>query len=83
VVIDEIHRLPGLFEVLRGIMDDWRALGERSGHFLLLGSAGIELMQQASERLCSRCVLNPAMMPAERSNIWWVNGHFFCLDFLG
>jgi len=36
VVIDEIHRAPTLFEVLRGIIDDRRAAGERSGHFLLL-----------------------------------------------
>lgn len=54
VVIDEIHRLPGLFEVLRGIIDERRASGERHGHFLLLGSAGIELMQQASETLAGR-----------------------------
>lgn len=54
VVIDEIHRAPGLFEVLRGIIDDWRALGERHGHFLLLGSAAIELMRQASETLAGR-----------------------------
>ncbi len=29
VVIDEIQRAPGLFEVLRGIIDDRRAAGER------------------------------------------------------
>lgn len=54
VVIDEIHRLPGLFEILRGIIDDRRAAGERSGHFLLLGSAGLELMRQESETLAGR-----------------------------
>ena len=54
VVIDEIHRVPQLFEVLRGIIDDWRAAGQRSGHFLLLGSAGLDLMQQASETLAGR-----------------------------
>lgn len=54
VVIDEIHRVPGLFEVLRGIIDDWRAAGLRNGHFLLLGSAGLELMQQSSETLAGR-----------------------------
>lgn len=41
VVIDEIHRAPALFEALRGITDERRAAGERSGHFLLLGSAAI------------------------------------------
>jgi predicted AAA+ superfamily ATPase len=54
VVIDEIHRAPSLFETLRGIIDDRRAAGERSGHFLLLGSAAIDLMRQASETLAGR-----------------------------
>jgi predicted AAA+ superfamily ATPase len=53
-VIDEIHRAPKLFEILRGIIDERRAAGERSGHYLLLGSAAIELMQQASESLAGR-----------------------------
>ena len=54
VVIDEIQRAPGLFEVLRGIIDDRRAAGERFGHFLLLGSAALELMSQSSETLAGR-----------------------------
>ena len=54
VVIDEIHRAPALFEVLRGVIDDRRRAGARSGHFLLLGSAAIELMRQASETLAGR-----------------------------
>jgi predicted AAA+ superfamily ATPase len=54
VVIDAIHRAPSLFEILRGIIDERRAAGERAGHFLLLGSAAIELMRQASETLAGR-----------------------------
>ena len=54
VVIDEIHRAPALFETLRGIIDDRRASGDRVGHFLLLGSAAIDLMRQASETLAGR-----------------------------
>jgi len=54
VVIDEIHRAPSLFETLRGIIDERRAAGERAGHFLLLGSASLELMRQASETLAGR-----------------------------
>jgi predicted AAA+ superfamily ATPase len=54
VVIDEIHRAPALFDTLRGIIDERRAAGERAGHFLLLGSAAIELMRQASETLAGR-----------------------------
>ncbi len=37
VVIDEIHRAPSLFETLRGIIDERRSTGERSGHFLCAG----------------------------------------------
>jgi uncharacterized protein len=54
VVLDEIHRLPQVFEVLRGIIDDHRAEGLRYGHFLLLGSASLDLMQQTSESLAGR-----------------------------
>lgn len=54
VVVDEIHRAPALFETLRGIIDDRRAVGDRTGHFLLLGSAAIDLMRQASETLAGR-----------------------------
>lgn len=54
IVIDEIHRAPELFATLRGIIDERRATGERHGHFLLLGSASIELMRQTSESLAGR-----------------------------
>ena len=54
VIIDEIHRVPGLFEPLRGIIDERRRAGERTGHFLLLGSASLELMRQTSETLAGR-----------------------------
>ena len=54
VVIDEIQRAPNLFEILRGIIDDRRAADERFGHFLLLGSAAIDLMRQSSETLAGR-----------------------------
>lgn len=54
VIIDEIHRAPGLFAILRGIIDDRRAAGDRAGHFMLLGSAAIDLMRQASESLAGR-----------------------------
>ena len=31
VILDEIHRAPGVFELLRGIIDDRRLAGQRSG----------------------------------------------------
>lgn len=54
VVMDEIHRAPGVFEVLRGIIDDHRLAGQRAGQFLLLGSAALDLMRQSSETLAGR-----------------------------
>lgn len=54
IILDEIHRMPGLFEVLRGIIDERRRAGQRSGQFLLLGSGSLDLMQQSSETLAGR-----------------------------
>ncbi len=54
VVVDEIHRAPDLFGTLRGIIDERRRAGDRTGHFLLLGSASLDLMKQASETLAGR-----------------------------
>ena len=54
VIIDEIHRAPGLFAILRGIIDENRRAGHRTGQFLLLGSASMDLMRQASETLAGR-----------------------------
>lgn len=54
VVVDEVHRAPGLFPILRGIIDDRRRHGDRAGHFLLLGSASMDLMRQAGESLAGR-----------------------------
>ena len=54
VVIDEIHRAPDVFEILRGIIDDNRQAGQRCGQFLLLGSAALDLMRQSSETLAGR-----------------------------
>lgn len=54
VIVDEIHRAPGVFEVLRGIIDDNRQEGLRGAQFLLLGSASLDLMRQSSETLAGR-----------------------------
>jgi predicted AAA+ superfamily ATPase len=54
VVMDEIQRVPGLFEVLRGVIDERRRQGRRHRQFLLLGSASIDLLQQSSETLAGR-----------------------------
>jgi predicted AAA+ superfamily ATPase len=44
VILDEIHRVPALFEALRGIIDAGRRAGHRTGRFLILGSATIDLL---------------------------------------
>lgn len=54
LILDEVQRLPSLFPVLRGLVDQRRRSGERSGQFLLLGSASPELLQQSSETLAGR-----------------------------
>lgn len=54
VVIDEVQRLPALFDTLRGVIDARRRAGERAGQFLLLGSASRELLRQSSESLAGR-----------------------------
>ena len=62
VILDEIHRVPGLFEPLRGIIDQRRREGRRAGHFLLLGSASIDLLRQTGETLAGRvayCEMQP------------------------
>ncbi len=53
VILDEIHRMPHLFEALRGLIDEGRRSGRDTGRFLLLGSASIDLMRQ-SETLAGR-----------------------------
>ncbi len=51
VILDEIHRMPNIFETLRGVIDKGRRKGK--GRFLILGSAAIELLRQ-SETLVGR-----------------------------
>lgn len=54
VVLDEIHRVPELFQTLRGIIDKGRRKGKRTGRFLILGSASIDLLRQSGESLAGR-----------------------------
>lgn len=54
LIIDEIQRKPDLFRILRGLVDIRKRAGERTGQFLLLGSASRDLLQQSSETLVGR-----------------------------
>lgn len=53
VVLDEVQRVPDLFETLRVLID-----GEPSRRFLLLGSAAPPLLKQAGESLAGRAAFH-------------------------
>lgn len=66
VILDEIHRAPGIFAVLRGEIDARRRAGRPFGHFLLLGSAALSLLRQSSESLAGRIAhveMAPLLVP--------------------
>jgi uncharacterized protein len=66
VVLDEIHRAPEVFSVLRGEIDARRRSGKPFGHFLILGSAALPLLRQTSESLAGRMTyveMTPLLVP--------------------
>lgn len=87
VVLDEVQRLPTVFEPLRGLIDQARRKAAASGTpsnglYLLLGSASLELIQHSSETLAGRIAfvelsgLHRLEVPP---NLWdglWVRGGF-------
>ncbi len=82
VILDEVHRVPGLFPVLRGLIDRGRRAGRRSGQYLLLGSASLDLLKQSGETLAGRIayleltpfqVLEASHLPADEL---WLRGGF-------
>lgn len=82
VILDEIHRAPGLFEALRGMIDQGRREGRGTGRFLLLGSAAIELLAQSGETLAGRIAfvelspLDLVEVGAQRLDRLWTRGGF-------
>ncbi len=54
VVLDEVHRTPNLFSVLRGLIDRARRSGRGPGRYLLLGSAALGMLRQSGETLAGR-----------------------------
>ena len=82
VILDEIHRTPELFSTLRGIIDQGRRKGKRTGRFLILGAASAPLLKQSGESLAGR-IAYADMQPldlgelggnGEASNRLWVRG---------
>ncbi len=82
VILDEIQRAPGLFESLRVLIDRARREGAAAGRFLLLGSAGIDLLAQSGETLAGRVTfveLSPfdvTEVGAGELDRLWVRGGF-------
>ena len=83
VILDEIHRVPELFQVLRGLVDSGRRKGKRTGRFLVLGSASIDLLRQSGESLAGRIEyveLGPLNLleigDAGKVNRLWLRGGF-------
>lgn len=54
IILDEIYKMPSLFETLRGVIDSGRRIGKGKGRFLLLGSASLDLLKQSGETLAGR-----------------------------
>jgi predicted AAA+ superfamily ATPase len=84
VILDEIHRVPELFQELRGLIDQGRRRGKRTGRFLILGSASMDLLRQSGESLAGRIeyvALDPfdvleAAPDADAMRTLWVRGGF-------
>ncbi len=85
IILDEVQRLPEIFAPLRGIIDQERRKGNKTGRFLFLGSASVHLLQQSSESLAGRIAyleLHPIdaleFVPQDRDsmNRLWLRGGF-------
>ncbi|MFY0653547.1 MAG: ATP-binding protein [Cyclobacteriaceae bacterium] len=81
IILDEIQRVPELFQELRGIIDRNKREGINSGQFLILGSASIDLLKQSGETLAGRigyCELSPVLISEYPDNMdkLWLRGGF-------
>jgi predicted AAA+ superfamily ATPase len=75
VVIDEVQRMPKLFEALRPLIDEHR----QPGRFVLLGSASPSVIKGASETLSGRVAyleLPPLSLPEIEPHFDW-RAHWF------
>jgi predicted AAA+ superfamily ATPase len=82
VVLDEIQHAPDLFRTLRGLIDKGRRKGRKTGRFLLLGSASVDLLRQSSESLAGRIAyrelapLDATEVGPGKLNSLWLRGGF-------
>ena len=82
VILDEVQRVPELFQTLRGLIDKGRRRGIRAGRFLLLGSASIDLLKQSGESLAGRIAyvelapFNVLEVDGDACEELWIRGGF-------
>lgn len=82
VILDEVHRLPNLFQALRSLIDKGRRRGKKARRFLLLGSASMDLLRQSGESLAGRIAylelqpFNLVEMSADTPDTLWLRGGF-------
>ena len=82
VILDEVQRLPELFTVLRGLIDQGRRNGRGNHRFLLLGSASLELLRQTGESLAGRIAylelegFNLLEVGPSQRELLWIRGGF-------
>ena len=82
VVLDEVQRVPGLFEILRGIIDEGRRQGSGTGRFLMSGSASVSFLSQSGESLAGRiaylelCPFDVLELDSTDPMRLWVRGGF-------
>lgn len=84
VILDEVHRTPELFDILRGVIDDNRRSEFRTGQFLLLGSASLDLVHLSSDSLAGRVAhldlgginLDEAATAGISADTLWLRGGF-------
>ncbi|MCC5873195.1 MAG: ATP-binding protein [Gammaproteobacteria bacterium] len=82
VILDEVQRMPELFQTLRGLIDQGRRRNVRAGRFLLLGSASMDLLRQSGESLAGRIVylelgpLGVLEVESDAGETLWIRGGF-------
>jgi predicted AAA+ superfamily ATPase len=81
VILDEVHRAPGLFPILRGLIDSQKRAGKKTSQYLLLGSASPDLLKQSGESLAGRIAyleLTPLLAseiePKDVESLWLRGG---------
>lgn len=81
IILDEVQRLPEIFTSLRGIIDQERRKGNKTGQFLFLGSASIDLLRQSGESLAGRIAYLELLginqlEYGKNTNTLWLRGGF-------